>query len=106
MMQSTTIKRKRSSVLTPQNGDKLYESQQGVCGQCPQGTTCVASLCRSDKYEPDLKANPLPDCPNPQPGRLGDDKMTYDMQMTARDMANYYRFKDTENTVIKKSSCQ
>ncbi|EYC12035.1 hypothetical protein Y032_0048g1576 [Ancylostoma ceylanicum] len=38
-----------------------------------------------------LKANPLPDCPNPQAGQLGDDKMTYDMQITARDMANYYR---------------
>ncbi|EYC12065.1 hypothetical protein Y032_0048g1591 [Ancylostoma ceylanicum] len=39
----------------------------------------------------DLKANPLPVCPNPQPGQLGDDEMTYDMQITAMDMANYYR---------------
>ncbi|RCN47166.1 SCP-like protein [Ancylostoma caninum] len=77
---------------TPANNADLYNSQQPTtCGQCPQGTTCVDWLCRSDNYTPDLKANPLPDCPNPQPGQLGDDKMTYDMQMTARDMANYYR---------------
>ncbi|EYC12037.1 hypothetical protein Y032_0048g1576 [Ancylostoma ceylanicum] len=75
----------------PANADKLYNSQQDTCGNCPQGTTCVDFLCQSDDYQPDLKANPLPDCPNPQAGQLGDDKMTYDMQITARDMANYYR---------------
>ncbi|KIH64855.1 SCP-like protein [Ancylostoma duodenale] len=39
----------------------------------------------------DVDANPRPECTNLQPGLLGDDEMTYDMQVTAKDMVNYYR---------------
>ncbi|RCN35020.1 SCP-like protein [Ancylostoma caninum] len=72
----------------PTNNQPLYTSNNPTCQDCPQGTTtCVNWLCQSTPYTPATDANPQPSCTqNP-----GADKMTYEMQITARDMANYYR---------------
>ncbi|KAL6729082.1 hypothetical protein Aduo_000169 [Ancylostoma duodenale] len=71
--------------------NKLYTEAQGdICDACQAATDpCIAYLCTPKVYTPNTKANPQPMCTNP--GNPGTDKMTYDMQITARDMANYYR---------------
>ncbi|KAL6729130.1 hypothetical protein Aduo_000213 [Ancylostoma duodenale] len=77
----------------PANGQPLYDSAHPTCQACPQppDTNCVNWLCQTITYIPDVDANPRPECTNLQPGLLGDDEMTYDMQVTAKDMVNYYR---------------
>ncbi|KIH53055.1 hypothetical protein ANCDUO_16828, partial [Ancylostoma duodenale] len=79
----------------PAGGGNLYTKAAGaVCNACPAGTDpCIGSLCTPKVYEPepgipDPKAEPQPACTTSNPS---DDGMTHDMQMTARDMANYYR---------------
>ncbi|RCN29704.1 SCP-like protein [Ancylostoma caninum] len=68
------------------NADLYTEAQGDVCDACPADDPCTAYTCKPKLYELDTNANPQPMCANP-----GDDGMTYDMQMTARNMANYYR---------------
>ncbi|KAL6729079.1 hypothetical protein Aduo_000167 [Ancylostoma duodenale] len=74
----------------PQNAGNLYDTPTAdICDKCPQDAPCTAWICKPNKYTLDTNANPQPKCTN-----AGDDGMTYDMQMTARDMANYYRSLD------------
>ncbi|EYC12184.1 hypothetical protein Y032_0048g1655 [Ancylostoma ceylanicum] len=71
----------------PQNGNQLYDTPTAdICDKCPADAPCTAWICKTKEYTLDTNANPQPMCANP-----GDDGMTHDMQVTAMDMANYYR---------------
>ncbi|EYC12186.1 hypothetical protein Y032_0048g1656 [Ancylostoma ceylanicum] len=74
----------------PNPNAQLYAEANGdVCDACPAATDpCTAYLCKPKVYALDTNAKPQPACTNKNPP---DDGMTYDMQMMARDMANYYR---------------
>ncbi|KAK6728012.1 hypothetical protein RB195_005583 [Necator americanus] len=69
----------------PENGKTLYSyaktDKDKVCSDCPLAS-CQAYLCQYE-YAGATNANPQPTCK--------DDGMTYDMQVMAENMHNYYR---------------
>ncbi|EPB71062.1 SCP-like protein [Ancylostoma ceylanicum] len=66
----------------------VFTPTRDVCDGCPaRDSPCTAYLCKAKRYSPGGDANPQPVCPT----RPWADFMTYDLQITARNMANYYR---------------
>ncbi|RCN42542.1 SCP-like protein [Ancylostoma caninum] len=72
----------------PQSSQPLYDSSNNcVKSNCPQGSTCENYLCKLDAgYTQATDTLPKPMCSVNKT-----DGMTYEMQMTAVNMVNYYR---------------
>ncbi|EPB71069.1 SCP-like protein [Ancylostoma ceylanicum] len=72
---------------TPQKTQALYKSGNTcVNDPCAQGSSCENYLCKLAQYTPATNTYPIPLC-SPQKN----DGMTYEMQMSVLNLANYYR---------------
>ncbi|EYB87848.1 hypothetical protein Y032_0256g364 [Ancylostoma ceylanicum] len=71
----------------PQKTQALYKSGNTcVNDPCAQGSSCENYLCKLAQYTPATNTYPIPLC-SPQKN----DGMTYEMQMSVLNLANYYR---------------